>query len=151
MTGTLIPTFQARLTDALKSEGLIPMSAGVTAAVPTAGSYPGVFATLSAQVDKAQSTYGSRLTDRYSTSVGDSYRDQRYNLIAGFEGVKTRAYDDNGKMAIGLGFQMDSPPGQGDVVSGARQLCVVRRCEGRQGYYHAGSGQVALRPRCALR
>ncbi|MDR3473411.1 MAG: D-alanyl-D-alanine carboxypeptidase family protein [Devosia sp.] len=109
MTGTLIPTFQARLTDALKSEGLIPMSAGVTAAVPTAGSYPGVFSTLSAQVDKAQATYGPRLTDRYSTSVGDSYRDQRFNLIAGFEGVKTRSYNDNGKMAVGLGFQMDSP------------------------------------------
>lgn len=109
MAGTLINSFQARVTDALKSEGLISLSAGVTSQVPSASDYSAVFGNITAQVDKTQSTFGPRTADRYSNSVGDTYRDQRFKLLSGFEGVRTRAYPDTAGPAIGLGFNFNRP------------------------------------------
>jgi GH24 family phage-related lysozyme (muramidase) len=106
VAGTL-PSFKEKLEAALKAEGLIPMSTGVTRPFGPVQNYSELLTTTLDQVDAANAAVGSRLWDRYSTDVGDTYRDRRYELISGFENVRTRMYDDSGNPAIGLGFNMN--------------------------------------------
>jgi GH24 family phage-related lysozyme (muramidase) len=105
----MLPTFQSRLMSALKAEGLIPMSTGVTKVAPNATSYGEAIDIALEEMSRARSMFGTRSSDRYSTDVGTSYRDQRYELIRSFESVALTAYDDVGSPAIGLGFRMDNP------------------------------------------
>jgi GH24 family phage-related lysozyme (muramidase) len=109
-----VNTFQDRVLARAKAEGLIPMSTGVTQPVPIPTTYSDVFENVTRTMDRAQSAYGTSTLDRYSNDVGSSYRDKRYSTVAGFEGVRTRSYPDNGGRSIGVGFNMDRP--------GARQV-----------------------------
>lgn len=104
--GSSLPSFQDQLLDELKDRGLVPMTSGITKALPLADSYDAVFALAQGEVDRAVTQFGPRTFDRYSTTVGNSYRDQRFQTLAGFEGIRTKVYDDKGVPAIGLGFRM---------------------------------------------
>lgn len=107
--GTMLPSFQSMLQEALKAEGLIPMTTGITKPTVPATSYSVALQDAGFAVDQAAVQFGSRASDRYSTGVGSSYRDQRFAMIASLENVQTTAYNDSGNMAVGLGFNMDKP------------------------------------------
>ncbi len=116
--GSLLPSFQSRLIEALKAEGLIPMTTGITHPVHEESDYGMVLADATASVEQASVQFGSRAVDRYSTDVGSSYRDQRFAMIASLENVRTHVYEDTGNKAVGLGFNMDKP-GARDVWQAA--------------------------------
>jgi len=107
--GTLLPSFQSLLNEALKAEGLIPMTTGITRPVAPATDYSAVLKDAGEAVDRASVQFGQRAIDRYSTGVGSSYRDQRFAIIASLENIRTTSYDDSGNRAVGLGFNMDKP------------------------------------------
>ena len=87
--GTLLPSFQNRLTEALKAEGLIPMSTGVTRPVRLAANYNDLLDGATADVEKASTQFGPRATERFSTTAG-GYREQRFAMIASLESIHTK-------------------------------------------------------------
>lgn len=112
---SLLPSFQSRLTETLKARGLIPMSTGVTRPVRVAENYGDAIMSATEEVERARVMFGSRSTERYSTSVGNTYRDKRFAMIASLESVKLRVYQDTKhNVSVGLGFNMDK--------SGARDV-----------------------------
>lgn len=107
--GPLLPSFQDALLSRLKDQGLLPMTTGITKALPQADSYDAAMSLATGQINLAGQQFGARSADRYSLDIGNSYRDQRYAFLVGHEGVATKVYKDtDGSPTIGLGWHMNN-------------------------------------------
>lgn len=105
-SASLLSSFQTSLTAALKAEGLIPMSVGITKPTRVAENFSDVATDAIAQMDSATAQFGTRAFDRYGADA-NTYTASRFAMLASLESVSARSYPDAGGRSVGLGFHMD--------------------------------------------
>lgn len=137
--------FNQQLAQYLKDKGYTPMTTGTTVVNPADDFETGV-AFAQREIERAKQTFGPRAADRYTNTIGSSYREERFKLIANLESFSGTPYPDAGNTAVAYGFAMNKPGARdvwkaafGDsisfdaVMSGKRPLT---KAEGRQLFDH---------------
>jgi len=105
----VLERLQRETFDTLRRRGAVPMTAGITRPIELPFRAIDILANVQVEVARQSVQAGPSFLDRNANSALGSYRDRRWTTITGFEGVRTRVYDDAGGKAIGVGFNMSRP------------------------------------------